>query len=63
MTSVRRNHQTGLERLRAFAQHGFRSEIAADHHACNAFNLAAQMKSLIEIPPTEWVLKRTVQAL
>ena len=28
-----------------------------------ASTLAAQMKSLIEMPPTEWVLKRTVQRL
>ena len=29
----------------------------------NASTLAAQMKSLIEMPPTEWVLKRTTQRL
>ena len=28
-----------------------------------ASTLAAQMKSLIEMPPTEWVLKRAVQRL
>jgi hypothetical protein len=31
------------------------------HQGSNASTLAAQMKSLIEMPPTECVLNRTVQ--
>ena len=50
MAAVRRDHAAQVER----------GELA---QRFSASTLAAQMKSLSEMPPTEWVLKRTVQRL
>jgi hypothetical protein len=53
VAAMRCHHQAGL------------CGVAQDRQAqgSNPSTWAAQMKSLIEMPPTEWVLKRTVQRL
>ena len=60
MAAVGGHHQPDAERgghLRAGSPRPARTQ------GSSASTLAAQMKSLTEMPPTEWVLKRTVQRL
>ena len=60
VATVGRHHAPEIQRHRSRRRGGPR---AARAQGSSASTLAAQMKSLTEMPPTEWVLKRTVQRL